>query len=196
MNETANGAVKSKTIIGNGAGILGLVYFWNSPEMQTIPDNVKYIILAILGANMLLRFFTGKSLQEKGKKLPDSTLLNTIQTALRDGYQSDDMKKIVLSMSREVFLSMLNERDTIDEMRRALRVVPKKDDMGKHTAAALIKKSAQVDRKTLAAMSDKLKAAEARINMLEKKKKDDYFELELEPLDEQTDPRERIPHPS
>ena len=196
MNETASGAVKSKTIIGNGAGILGLVYFWNSPEMQTIPDNVKYIILAILGANMLLRFFTGKSLQEKGKKLPDSNLLNTIQTALRDGFQSEDMKTIVYAGSREALMMMLNERDTIDEMRRALRVVPKKDDMGKHTVAALIKKSAQVDRKTLAAMADKLKAAEARIKTLEKKKKDDYFELELEPLDEQTDPRERIPRPS
>lgn len=68
MNETVRGSAKSKTILGNGAGIIGLITMWNSPELAMLPDKAKYIILGVMAANIILRYLTDKSIQEKGQK--------------------------------------------------------------------------------------------------------------------------------
>lgn len=76
-NQVAKGSVKSKTMLANGSGIAGLLYLWNDPMLAMLPDKAKYIILAILGANMILRYFTTNSLSDKGKTEPDKILENS-----------------------------------------------------------------------------------------------------------------------
>ena len=67
--QIVRGSVKSKTIVGNGAGVLALAYFWNDPALATVPEQVKYIILGVFALNILLRYFTNEPVSEKGRNL-------------------------------------------------------------------------------------------------------------------------------
>ena len=85
--QIVRGSVKSKTIVGNGAGILGLAYFWNDPMLATVPDEVKYIVLAVFAANILLRYFTNEPVSEKGRNLKkenDKALGEAVYTLVQE----------------------------------------------------------------------------------------------------------------
>jgi hypothetical protein len=82
MNETVRGSAKSATILTNGAGIVGLAALWNNPEMMTtLPPEARWILLAIMGLNILLRYKTNQSVQEKGKKATPIEMLTEILKA-------------------------------------------------------------------------------------------------------------------
>lgn len=83
MNELIRGIMKSKTMQANG-GLLGtLLYFWNDPALASLPDKAKYVIIAVLVLNMLLRKATKTSLEEKGVKAPDTRQMALMEERMR-----------------------------------------------------------------------------------------------------------------
>lgn len=111
MNEKLVGSVKSKTMIGNSVGIAGLLALWNDPMLAMLPEKAKYIILGVMAANMLLRWFTDKSLADKGTSEPKPQLVKAVaalvQQEVLGGLTVKDKEAVQMNVRQYVDDSVL-----------------------------------------------------------------------------------------